>query len=56
MRNLYAAVVEHEAAPTFTVMVEPGGVFHRRIVADPELPVLSLQGCPPSEAVASVSG
>ena len=55
-RSLYAAVAEHEAAPTVTVMVVPAEVFHRRIVTDPELSVSSLQLCPPSEAVASVSG
>jgi hypothetical protein len=52
----YTAVVEHEAAPTFTLMVEPAGVLKRRIVTDPEPLVLSLQLCPPSEAVASLSG
>jgi hypothetical protein len=56
MRRLYTAVVEHEAAPTVTVIVEPAGVLKSRIVTDPELPVLSVQLCPPSAAVASVSG
>jgi hypothetical protein len=37
-------------------MVEPGGVLKRRIVTDPEPFVVSLQLCPPSEAVALVSG
>lgn len=55
-RSLYAAVAEHEAAPTVTVMVEPAVVFQRRIVTDPALLVSSLQLCPPSEAVASMSG
>lgn len=52
----HAAAVEHEAAPTVTVMVEPAGVSNRRIVTDPALSVSSLQLCPPSEAVASLSG
>lgn len=55
-RNLYTAVVEHEAAPTVTVIVEPAGVSKRRIVTDPELSVSLVQLCPPSEAVASVPG
>jgi hypothetical protein len=55
-RHRYTAVVEHEAAPTVTVMVEPAGVLNRRIVTDPELSVSSLQLCPPSEAVASLPG
>jgi hypothetical protein len=50
------AVVEHEAAPTVTVIVEPGGVSNSRIVTDPELSVSCDQLCPPSEAVASLSG
>lgn len=55
-RNLYTAAVEHEAAPTVTVMAEPAGVSKRRIVTDPELLVSSVQLCPPSDAVASVPG
>jgi hypothetical protein len=56
LASLYTAAVEHEAASTVTVMVEPAGVLKRRIVTDPEPLVSSVQLCPPSEAVASVSG